>query len=993
MTSRHDGRQDFGSSSPKRVKERLTPGFVGRSEVLGAVLDALREGPAFVVIEGEAGIGKTRLLREALAALVPFPSQARPVALVVTCPPVEEPFPFGALVDALRRLRPSIDGLVLSRLAGALQPLFPEWADELPPPLPPLHDAHGTRHRVMRALTELVERMGVELLAVEDAQWADPATLEWLLALTAGGGAHPSIVVTYRPADVTDGSLLRRLTARPPAGARHVRAELVPLDAEATRQLVMSMLSTEEVSREFTEFLHEHADGVPLAVEETVRLLRDRRDIVRRKGRWARRALWGLVVPPTVRDSVLERVARLDSGTRHMLEAAAVLVESADADTLTAVADVDRATARNGIAAALSSGLLLEAAPGQYAFRHVLDATAVGEAIPAPRRRQLAHRAAWTLEQLTHPPVARLCRHFQDAADVQGWSRYAEAAADLARESGDDHTAVTMLYTLLTTAPLTDGERARLARKLGSVTVHRTEPLGDLELAVRNALTEILADGALAGPERGEIRLLLGWLLFQLAEFDAGHDQFRAAVDELHDRPASAARAMIFLSRPEAPRDWPVARHLAWLDRASVVISKVESASARRALHIDRAVRLLDLGEESGWAAADAIPASASSFEESYDILRGLLNVAQHAIDWGRFPEARERLDAVIGSARAVGHLRAVEFAEFDHALLDLWSGEWGGLSDRAARLESEGTHPLIRLAGGAIRGTLEVAEGRRESAVTRLRTILERTTAGPATSPAVLAAAALGRVALADGNAVAALEFTTPLMTVVAEKGTWLDGTLAAPVHLDALTATGRIDDAEALLDRMAAWSQQRSAPVLAAVVLTGRGYVARARGEFGRAATLFGEAAVALDDLPARHDALLARERHGRSLLAGGDREAGLSLLRDVRLRFSALGAPWDAARVERVLHDAGPVTTRPGRRGPRGYGDELSPREQQVLALVARGMTNREAAAALFLSPKTVGVHLGSAMRKLGVSSRTAAAITAMENGLIPTGHSPG
>lgn len=106
MTSRHDGRQDFGSSSPKRVKERLTPGFVGRSEVLGAVLDALREGPAFVVIEGEAGIGKTRLLREALAALVPFPSQARPVALVVTCPPVEEPFPFGALVDALRQAPP-----------------------------------------------------------------------------------------------------------------------------------------------------------------------------------------------------------------------------------------------------------------------------------------------------------------------------------------------------------------------------------------------------------------------------------------------------------------------------------------------------------------------------------------------------------------------------------------------------------------------------------------------------------------------------------------------------------------------------------------------------------------------------------------------------------------------------------------------------------------------------------------------------------------------
>jgi predicted ATPase len=77
-------------------------------------------------------------------------------------------------------------------VGGALRPLFPEWADQLPPVLEALDDARATRHRQFRALTELVERLGVDVLVVEDAHWADAATLELLLTMATSGSGGVS---------------------------------------------------------------------------------------------------------------------------------------------------------------------------------------------------------------------------------------------------------------------------------------------------------------------------------------------------------------------------------------------------------------------------------------------------------------------------------------------------------------------------------------------------------------------------------------------------------------------------------------------------------------------------------------------------------------------------------------------------------------------------------------------------------------------------------
>jgi len=193
------------------------PAFVGREPELAALRQVLASPPAVILIEGEAGIGKSRLVRELLAdpAGTKFPS------LTLTCPPFRQPHTLGPVADALRQRVYDVAALRLSPLAGALRPLFPEWADELPPPPEPAEDPAAARHRVFRALTELLDRAGLRLLVVEDVHLADEATGEFVLYLAAGGSRRPSRWQTRR---CCSGAPAQRPPARPRGPCRTRRA-------------------------------------------------------------------------------------------------------------------------------------------------------------------------------------------------------------------------------------------------------------------------------------------------------------------------------------------------------------------------------------------------------------------------------------------------------------------------------------------------------------------------------------------------------------------------------------------------------------------------------------------------------------------------------------------------------------------------------------------------------------------------------------------------
>lgn len=217
------------------------------------------------------------------------------------------------------------------------------------------------------------------------------------------------------------------------------------------------MLADDHVSAEFAAFLHARTEGIPLAVEESVRLMHDRADLIRQDGGWARRRLDRIEVPPTIRDAMLERVGRLPHDTRTVLYAVSVLSGPADYVTLKAVTGLpeDRFTAQ--AADALGCGLLHEAGPGQWSFRHSLACHAVYEAIPAHERRAMHLRAGRALEGRPLQPVAQLARHFRLAGDVEASCRYTEQAADLSTQSGDVATAALLLHSLVTSVALPHG--------------------------------------------------------------------------------------------------------------------------------------------------------------------------------------------------------------------------------------------------------------------------------------------------------------------------------------------------------------------------------------------------------------------------------------------------------------------------------------------------------------------------------------------------------
>ena len=990
------------------------PRFVGRTREIATLRRAFATPPALVLVEGEAGIGKSRLLHELFEDEV-----AGGGVLVAGAPPVRQAYTLGPIVDALRQAVDGVSELGLTTLAGALRPLFPEWVNDLPPVLEPAEDALAARHRLFRALVELIGCLDVDVLVMEDMHWADEATLEFLLFLAAQRPAPLSLAVTYRPEDVPPDSLLRRLSSRPPPSMTLMRLSLGPLDVEETAGLVSSMLADEPVSMAFAGFVHERTDGVPLAVEESVRLMYDRADLIRRGQEWVRRSLDDIHVPPTVRDAVLERAERLHPDARAALRAAAVFAEPIDPTVLLACAGLTEAgsveagsveagsfeagsanagltrdLARSDWTEALSSGLLIETATGLVGFRHALAGRAVYESMPVSDRRMLHRRAGAALESLPRPPVAQLAWQFREAGDTERWHRYAVLAAEAAMATGDDAAAGTLLHDLLIGAELAPASVLKLVERLPLLSLSGPNRVVELLPVLRAAIES----EALPPHQTARMRFQLGLLLDLVAEFDASRAEMELAIPGLGAGSLESVRAMLLLGWARGTT-WPAHVHRQWLRRAAEV-TPLLPADRRSGVTGERAAGLLLLGEEEGWAAVAEIPDAVDTAVARRAVLLRDLNVGDLAMRWGRYAEAKERLERASELVEQHQYLRIRGMAQGTLIHLDWFRGMWSGLRERADALAADDSvQAMDRLESGLVSALVSGAAGIDREAIL-VRTLDEVRQRG-AVDCLMEPAAALARWRLANGRIDDALEVTEEPIAIVTHKEIWLWATDIAPARIDALVAAGRLDDATTLVAAFEHGLRGRDAPAPAAGLAMCRAMLAQGNGhqgngQYDKAADLFAHAAAAWQMLPRPYDVLLARERQARCLLTLADADAdadsgstsrtdALELLKEVWSGLVDLGASGDADRVATTLRERGITLVTTWRGGRRGYGDNLSPRELDVVRLIIAGRTNREIAAALHRSPKTVATQLNSAMRKLNAPSRTAVAVRALEAGV--------
>lgn len=455
---------------------------VGREAALGSLVGRLdgASGSA-TVLWGEAGVGKSRLVRELAAA-----ARSRDIP-VLTGRAVagRAPEPYRPLAEALtaacrRSGPPQARELVPYR--PALGRLIAEW--HRPELAGRPESAVVLGEGVLRMLHVLADGAAL-LLIVEDLHWADPESLA-VLEYLADHAAEERVVcvLTGRPDRGPWRDLGRALTARRAASL----VELGSLSPAEVAEMARRCLGAEELPAGLDGLL-DRAEGMPFLIEELLASAIDAGALIRAEAGWCFRVEGAAVVPPTYAQTVAERMAVLDVNDRDLLAAAALLGLRVDVALLGAVvgqATVDVLAALTRCAAAQ----LLVGDAGGHRFRHALTSDAVLAATRPETRTALARRARSAMERLHAGLPGQWCRR----------------AAELALAAGHAEDAARLL--------LTAGRRAIAAGALISAAIvlaQAADLVADTELAVDVDEVRIEA-AALAGDVATAFRIGTGVL-------------------------------------------------------------------------------------------------------------------------------------------------------------------------------------------------------------------------------------------------------------------------------------------------------------------------------------------------------------------------------------------------------------------------------------------------------------------------------------------------
>lgn len=954
-----------GRGAAVGVGQVVSPVLVGRESELSVLVAAVESLPAVAVVEGEAGIGKSRLVAELAAHPVAEGRQW----LAGASRRVREPFPLGPVLEALRGVRKALDRGQLSPVSGALRGLLPELAEVLPAAPEPLGDPAAERHRVYRALAEVFAALGDTVLVVEDLHWADEQTADFLAFLVADPPPRLAVLVTYRPAEAA--AALRVADTRLPPHVAWARVALGPLDAEQTRALTQAVLDTPRaVSWEFAEYLCRNSSGVPFVIQELLALLRERGQLVRLLDSWTRLDLHMLDVPVRVRDSVLERVERLPEPSRRVLAAAAVLQDATSPAVLAGVCGLSDDDLAAGLEHALGAALLHER-DGAIAYRHVLAAQAVHDGLPPTRRMELHARAARTLRDLEPESQGRIAHHLRQAGRMQEWGEAAVAAAEQAARLGDPNEAARLLEDVLRAAEFEPARRGELTVRLGWLATETGHLPSILDLL----------EGALDHEQPPVVRGQLRFLLLLMHDESGGDPRVRRALaaqaaDDLDELPELAAWAMVALGMPLMD-EVPPGEHRAWLDRALRTVPHIADPDA--AVHVLSKVvmQLTRFGEPRWTGLAERVQSAIGASPRRLPEVNAYLSLANGTVYVGNQEATRRFLDA---AAHGRGTPRTELIARWVRVMLDFESGEWSGLAEQARGFAGAmRDRPQYAVIGDTVAAALALADGRVEAARTRLRDLMAVAQDIGESEVLVFPTAAYLRSVTLPG-----LDSAEPVGAALAEservfalwraKRLWPVAVRALPGWVQSLSMLGRTSEAQEWVAEVEEALRGTDAPLAAAALAHARGVLEVARGDVRAAVAEFGTAADEYARLPVPYEAALVRERQAACLLATGAPEGGAAL-REAVAAYERLGARGDAERARRHMSRLGTGTSAgtAWRDGRRRYGSPLSPRERQVALLAARGLSNKQIAAEFTISVRTVEGHLSTVLNKLGLRTR--------------------
>jgi DNA-binding CsgD family transcriptional regulator len=885
--------------------------IIGREEELGSIEAFLGElRPGALLIAGEPGIGKTILWEAGVAT-------ARGRSYRVLAHRAVEPeakLAFTALSDLIGstfdEALPSLSPPRRRAVEVAL--LLEEPGTEAPDP-----------RAIALALLDVLRTLAASapiLLAVDDLQWVDPASAQVLqFALRRLGDEPVAVLATARAGAAF-------------ALADAARVELGPLSLGALHHLLKARLELDLPRPELVR-LREMTAGNPFFALEVGRELR-RAQATLAPGQ-------PLPVPANLKQLIGQRLARLSDEVREVLLSASALARP----SVGALEDVHGEAARDALEEAARAGVV-ELDGSSLRFDHPLLASVCYEGAPVWSRRDAHRRLAGVVTD-----VEERARHLALAAE--GPDPAVAAVLEAAAEHAAARGATAAAAELAELAPPEPRYRLRAAH------FHRLAGSRERAAAI---LEELLAEVP-AGPERADV-------LFALVSLRRGdlreiRKLCEEALREGGDDDARGAEITAFLS-------WM--KLLAGDVRGALADARaglVKAESAGDDVLLARAIARVAMAETWACAITPGLVERGVEIEKTLD--RSLefhesptIALARRLICLSELGRARSLLEEAEAKAAARGDEGTRAHVLFHRALLEWFAGRWNDALAHAAA----GSELAEQLGDGQLRGMLLNARATVDASRgdERARSEAEEAIAiSQAVSDAVFPVwdlAALGHLELSRGNLRAADEYLRPLPAHLVSLG-WDDPTDQMwPDAIETLVGLGELGEARSLIELFEERAQRLGSPWALAAAARCRRLLAAAEGDLAGA---FESMSRSL----AEHDHSESPFEGARTLLVLGSvrrrakqKRAARKALEEASATFDRLGARLWAKRAREELARVS---------GRRPSASELTETEERVARLAAQGLSNKEIAAALFVTVHTVEAHLVHVYRKLGIRSR--------------------
>jgi len=917
---------------------------------VAGLIDALPDGGRLLAIEGPPGIGKTVLLAQAKA----LGQESGLQVLGARGSELERSFSYGVVRQLFEPFLASLGeeerAELLSGAAALAAPLF-DPAQVAVGEAAPADSSLATLHGLYWLTANLAARRPL-LLALDDLHWCDLPSLRWLAYLLPRMEELAVLVVAgLRPEEPGgDAGLLGRIVSDPLAAV--VRP--APLSADAATLFLRETLAP-DADDAFCAACREATAGNPLLLRELVHAIAvealdpTEANVPRLRelgGRAGSRA-------------VSLRLSRLPSEATTLAQAVAILGDDADPRQAAALAGLDEQAASEAADALARADVLRPQPP--LAFVHPLIRAAVYEGLTSLERDRGHARAARLLANGEAEPerVAAHLLRSPAAADSQVVATLREAAYR-ARARGASESAVAYLRRALAEPP-PDTERAELLLELGSA---ETFVDGDAAIEHLQAARELI-EGPMG---RAETALLLGHQLFLLrgAESDAVYTQ---ALEELGGADVELERLLeagLITNNLFAP-----SHHRAGLERLEHVRNRPDDQTVGEKLLLSL---LAYHDARAGAPAAEAVPlarralaggALAKSLGVGAAFVPATTVLAMADLD-----EVLVTYDDALAEAHRRGSTFAFAAVKVFRAQTLVWRGDLGEAEAEAreALAAGESWGASARFAGHAAAFLADalMEQGKLDDAAAALARA-EGGESLPDSARLLYLGDSSARLRILRGDLAGGVAEILDAGRRFESVGSRNPAFIAwrSPAAL-ALLQLGRQDEARRLvaeeLDLARTWGAPRAL-----------GAALRAAGlaEGGaRGLTLLEEAVQVLSESPAKLEHAKARTELGAALRRANRRSEAREQLRHAVELATICGATILAARAESELLATG---ARPRRVALSGV-ESLTPSERRIAEMAAEGPTNREIAQALFVTQRTVEVHLTSIYRKLAISSRS-------------------